>query len=140
MGRLVVAASGGAMQFTINVSLFRLLTKTVVDVVAERDEFEALGIVIYELLPHMNKLDEHFLDKVQHYSERIGNDVLGLEDGAALIHQEAGFSRCVDGSSDFATGVGRRSRRRDRGACSPRRLMLRRCSITAEHFRLLLSG
>jgi peptidase E len=105
MGRLVVAASGGAMQFTNNVSLFRLLTKTVVDVVAERDEYEALGIVNYELLPHVNKLDAPFLDKVQHYSERVPNDIVGLEDGAALIHQEDGLYRCVGRAIRFRDGV-----------------------------------
>ena len=93
------------MQFTNNVSLFRLLTKTVVDVVAERDEYEALGIVNYELLPHVNRLDAPFLEKVQHYSERGPNDVVGLEDGAALIQEEDGSYRCVGRAVRFRGGV-----------------------------------
>lgn len=93
------------MQFTNNVSLFRLFTKTVIDVVAERDEYEALAIVNYEILPHVNKLDAPFLDKVQHYSERVPNDVVGLEDGTALIRQEDGLYRCVGRASRFRGGV-----------------------------------
>src|SRR5262245_25016855 len=56
-GRLVVAASGGAMQFTANVSLYRLLTATVDAVVGEYAAHAGLGVVGYELLPHVNTLD-----------------------------------------------------------------------------------
>jgi hypothetical protein len=93
------------MQFTNNFSVFRLLMKTVVDVVAERDAYEALGIVNYELLPHVNTLDAPFLEKIRQYSERIPNDVVGLEDGAALIHQESGSYRCVGRAIRFRGGV-----------------------------------
>jgi peptidase E len=104
-GRLIVAASGGAMQFTNNLSLFRLLTKTVSDVVAERDEYDALGMVDYELLPHVNRLDAPFMAKVQHYSERVTNDVVALEDGAALLHEDQGSYRSVGRAVRFRGGV-----------------------------------
>jgi len=57
-GRLVVGASGGAMQFGQNVSLYRLLSCDVERVLAERGEYTGLGLVDYELLPHLNRLDQ----------------------------------------------------------------------------------
>ncbi|MEZ4656511.1 MAG: Type 1 glutamine amidotransferase-like domain-containing protein [Caldilineaceae bacterium] len=94
-GRLVIAASGGAMQFTPNVSLFRLVNNPVAEVLVTHAEYQALGIVDYELLPHLNKLDTAFLEKVQRYSEGIQHDIVALADGAVLIHEAAGAYRCV---------------------------------------------
>lgn len=103
-GRLIVAASGGAMQFTKNLSLYRLLSTPIDTVVAERDAFAGLGIVPYELLPHLNRLDAPFLDKVQRYSERVGGDVVALDDGAAMIHVQAD-TRCIGHGMRFRGGV-----------------------------------
>lgn len=85
-GRVIVAASGGAMQLTRNVSLYRLLSESVDRVVTERDDYDGLGLTDYELLPHSDKLDAAFVDKVRDYSQRSGSDVVALEDGAAVIH------------------------------------------------------
>jgi len=89
-GRLIVAASGGSMQFTRNVSLFRLLTATVDDVTANLGDYEGLGVVDYEILPHLNRLDARFLEKVQRYSERVPHEVIALADGAAVLHAGEG--------------------------------------------------
>jgi len=56
-GRLIVAASGGSMQLTKNVSLFRLLTETLDEVVVNRGEYDALAVVGYEILPHLNRFE-----------------------------------------------------------------------------------
>lgn len=104
-GRLVIAASGGAMQFTQNVSLFRLINKPLDEVLAEHDEYKALGLVDYELLPHLNKLDAPFLDKVQSYSAGVAHDIVALADGAVLIHAEADAFRCVGQVLRFRDGV-----------------------------------
>jgi dipeptidase E len=89
-GRLIVAASGGALLLTPNVSLFRLQNESVDDVVATRGRFDALAAVSYELLPHHQRWDASFLEKVRGYSARIDNDIVALADGGALFHQGSG--------------------------------------------------
>ncbi|MCB9155525.1 MAG: Type 1 glutamine amidotransferase-like domain-containing protein [Caldilineaceae bacterium] len=104
-GRLVIAASGGAMQFTRNVSLFRLVHNPVAAVLAAHNEYKALGMVDYELLPHLNKLPPPFLDKVQRYSASVPHDIVALADGAVLIHEVAGSYRWVGQAVRFRDGV-----------------------------------
>lgn len=86
VGCLVVAASGGSMQMTKNVSLFRLVGTPLDKVLAEHSAYKALGIVDYEILPHVNRLESTFLEKVRRYSEEVPDDIIGLADGAALIY------------------------------------------------------
>ena len=104
-GRLVVAASGGAMQFTANVSLYRLLSSTVDVVVGERAAYAGLGFAGYELLPHLNTLDAAFVDKVQRYSARVPCDIVALEDGAAIVHESVDRFRCIGRAVRFREGV-----------------------------------
>lgn len=104
-GGLIVAASGGAMQLTKNVSLFRLFSATVDDAVANRGEYEAIGLVDYELLPHLNRHDATFLEKVRRYSERVQQDVIALADGAAVLHAGGDDFRCTGQAARFSKGV-----------------------------------
>ena len=104
-GRLIVAASGGAMQFTTNLSVYRLLSEAVDTVIVERDEYGALRVVRYEFLPHLNRLDQAFLAKVQRYSERVPYDIVALEDGSAMIHWQAEDARCIGRGVRFRGGV-----------------------------------
>jgi peptidase E len=104
-GRLLVAASGGAMQLTKNVSLFRLLSATVDDVVGAHAGHDGLSMVGYEMLPHLNRLDASFLEKVRRYSELLPHDVVALEDGAAMIHAGAGSLRCSGRGVRFRRGI-----------------------------------
>lgn len=97
-GRLIVAASGGALLLTPNVSLLRLQTEHVDDVVATRARFDAIGAVDYELLPHRDRWDAGFLDKVRDYSTRVENDIIALADGAAIFFRHDGGSN-IDGAS-----------------------------------------
>ena len=103
-GRLIVAASGGAMQFATNVSLYRLLSHPVEAVTADHPAHLALAIVPYELLPHLNRLDQDFLAKVQRYSETISSDIVALEDGAAMIHFDDGDAACIGRGVRFRGG------------------------------------
>ena len=103
--RLVVGASGGAMQLTANVSLFRLLSESVEHVVATRSECEGLGLVAFELLPHLNRHDDAFLENVRRYSELVPNDVIALADGAALMCGDDGVWRCSGTGTRFRRGV-----------------------------------
>jgi peptidase E len=104
-GRLVVAASGGAMQFTKNVSLFRLQSATIDDVFASRSGYEALGVVEYELLSHLNRFESEFLEKVRQYSERVNHDILALADGAAVLHSSRDDYQCLGQAAIFRNGV-----------------------------------
>jgi peptidase E len=84
--RLIVAASGGALLLTPNVSLFRLQDESLEDVLATRDRFSALGAVNYELLPHLHRWDAGFLAKVRSYSQGVEHEVIALADGGAIVH------------------------------------------------------
>lgn len=86
-GKVIVASSGGSMQLTQNVSVFRLLNLEVEQVIAQLNEYEALGVVPYEFLPHLNVHGESFLEKVRQYSRGISHPVIGIVDGGALMHK-----------------------------------------------------
>lgn len=104
-GCLVVAASGGSMQLTKNLSLFRLLTTPFDEVLADRSKYDALGIVEYEILPHLNRFEPSFLETVRRYSERVAHDVIGLADGAAVLHRSSDNYWCVGKATRFQRGV-----------------------------------
>ncbi len=89
LGRLIVGASGGALLLTPNVSLSRLQTESVEEVIATRGRFAALGAVTFELLPHANRVDAGFIDKVRRYTEQTETDVLAVADGGAIISTSA---------------------------------------------------
>jgi dipeptidase E len=104
-GRMIVAASGGSMQFTKNVSLFRLLNVALDEVIENRSEYEAIGVVDYEILPHLNRFEPSFLEIVRRYSEFVECDVIGLADGAAVLHRSNDNYRCVGKATRFHKGV-----------------------------------
>ncbi|MBN1907940.1 MAG: Type 1 glutamine amidotransferase-like domain-containing protein [Deltaproteobacteria bacterium] len=83
---LIMGASGGSMQFTQNVSLFRLVTETVEQVIRDHPDYEALNIVDYEFLPHLNNMEPSFIQKVTEYSKYIDHDIISIADGSAIFH------------------------------------------------------
>lgn len=85
LDRLIVAAGGGALLLTPNVSLFRLQTDSIDATLAERGRYDGMGAVRYEILPHVNRWDAAFLEKVRAYSERVDNDIIAVADGGAVI-------------------------------------------------------
>jgi peptidase E len=104
-GRLIVGASGGSLQLTKNLSLFRLLSAPLDEVCGDRAEHEALGFVDYELLPHLNRFEAPFLETVRRYSERVPHDIIALADGAAVLHMISGGYRSVGLAARFRNGV-----------------------------------
>jgi Peptidase family S51 len=86
----LLGASGGSMQFTPNISLFRLQQHSVAQVLQQRNRFAALGIVAFEVLPHSDRHPASLLNAVRSYSEGVDNDVWCLADGAALWQDATG--------------------------------------------------
>jgi peptidase E len=104
-GGLIVAASGGSMQLTKNVSLYQLLTVPLDEVVMNRSEYEALGVVNYEILPHLNRFESSFLETVRRYSEQVPHDVIALADAAALLYEGGDRYRCVGQAVRCCNGI-----------------------------------
>lgn len=104
-GSLIIGASGGALQLTRNVSLFRLVAEPLDQVFADHREYEGLNFVGYEFLPHLNRLESSFLDKVRGYSERLTHDIIALADGAAVLHTTSDDFQCVGEAARFRSGV-----------------------------------
>lgn len=103
-GCLVVAVSGGSMQLTKNVSLFRLFSSSPNKIMAGWSEYDALDIVDYEILPHFNRLESSFLEMVRGYSKQINHDVIGLADGAALTYVNSDKYLCIGQVTRFRKG------------------------------------
>jgi peptidase E len=103
-GKMIVASSGGSMQLAQNISTFRLLNLEVEHVIAQRNEYGAIGIVPYEFLPHLNAHDGSFLEKVRKYSQAISHPVIGIEDGGALIHISRDEYQLIGRASIFHYG------------------------------------
>jgi peptidase E len=93
------------MQLTRNISVFRLVTVPLDEVLAHHGEYEALRFVEYEILPHLNRFEPSFVETVRRYSERIAHDVVALADGAALLHTSRNDCRCVGQAIRFRNGV-----------------------------------
>ena len=104
-GRLIVGASGGSMQLTKNVSLFRLAASSVEEVIATRGEYEALGVVDYEVLPHLNRCEPRLLETVRRYSEHVPHDIIALADGSALLHSSSDARTHIGSVARFRSGV-----------------------------------
>lgn len=84
-GRLIVAASGGTLLLTPNVSLYRLANEPLDAVMESRGRFDALAVVPYEILPHVDRADAAGLERVRAYSARVSNDIIGIADGGAVF-------------------------------------------------------
>ena len=105
LDRLIVAASGGALLLKPNVSLYRLKSESVDEVLASRGRFDAVGAVPYELLPHANRHEPEFLDKVARYSAQVDNDILAVNDGGAVFPETPHAFDYVGEISRFRRGV-----------------------------------
>jgi hypothetical protein len=86
-------------------SLYRLLACGVARVLAEPGEYTGLGLVDYELLAHLNRLDQPFLDKMARYSAGVPRDVVALENGSAVICTDRQEFRCIGRAARFRGGV-----------------------------------
>ncbi len=88
--RVLIGASGGAMQLTRNLSLFRLSRLDLDTAMAERAQHPGLGLVPVEMLPHFDRHDALFREKVRRYSERVDHDIWCLDDGTAIVWSAIG--------------------------------------------------
>lgn len=93
------------MQLTKNLSLFRLVTESVDQVLAERKDYISLNIVNFEFLPHLNRFESIFMNKVKKYSEGVDCDIIAVGDGGAVVHKGDGFFRCVGKAIKYSNGV-----------------------------------
>jgi hypothetical protein len=87
---VLIGASGGAMQFTPNVSLFRLMSCSVQEVLAQRSGHRALGLVPFEILPHFDRQPAELREKARRYSEQVDEAIWCVADGAAVATTSAG--------------------------------------------------
>ena len=104
-GGLVVGASGGAMQVTPNISLHRLLKYEVAEVLVGRGSHEGLALVGFEFLPHLNRHDQAFVERVRAYSEAIPHDIWGVDDGGAILSTKSGEVAVVGRAVRIRQGV-----------------------------------
>ncbi len=104
-GSLLIGASGGAMQLTRNISLFRLMTESVDQVLAKRKDFISLNFVDYEFLPHLNRFESSFMNKVREYSEGVDCDIIAVSDGGAIVHSGDGLFGCYGKAVRYSHGV-----------------------------------
>ena len=101
---VLIAASGGSMQLTKNLSLFRLHGASLNETLATRGELEALAIFDYELLPHYNRFGGDFIRKVRQYSEHVNHEIVALNDGAALLHASRSEYKSIGETFRFRNG------------------------------------
>ena len=101
----LVGASGGAMQLTPNLSLFRLTHHDVRLVLEQRDDHAAMGLVPFEILPHHDRQAPELLAAVRQYSAAIDNDIWCLADGAAVVREADGSIVCIGEARCLRGGV-----------------------------------
>jgi len=93
------------MQLTPNISLHRLLKCEVAEVLAARGGHEGLGLVGFEFLPHLNRHNRAFLERVRAYSEAVPHDIVGVEDGGAISATTNGEVVAIGRAVRFRQGV-----------------------------------
>ena len=104
-GGLIVGASSGAMQLTRNLSLFRLPSNSLEEVMSNRGEFDGLGLVDFEVLPHLNRHSAAILERVREYSELVTHEIVALRDGAAIVFDNPSDYRCFGNGLRIHRGV-----------------------------------
>ena len=93
------------MQLTRNLSIFRLLTTPLDEVVAQREEYDGIGLVDYEILPHLDRHEPSFIQIVQRYSACVEHDIIALADGAAMVHTRADKYSVIGRAALFRGGT-----------------------------------
>lgn len=84
-GGIIIGNSGGSMQVTRSVNLYKLFCDGLEKVIKEYDDLLALGLVNFEFLPHYNLHKEEFIALVQQYTIWLDITVYGCADGGAII-------------------------------------------------------
>lgn len=84
-GGIIIGNSGGSMQVTKSVNLYKLFFDGLEKVIKEFDDLLVLGLVDFEFLPHYNRHKKEFIALVQQYTVRLDITVYGCADGGAII-------------------------------------------------------
>ncbi len=79
-GGTIVGVSGGAVQLGKSTKLFHLFIGS-----NEQSDIDALGLVDFEYLPHYNRWDDAFKEKVKDYVQTTGTIVYAGNDGDGII-------------------------------------------------------
>jgi dipeptidase E len=88
-GGTIVGVSGGAVQLGKSIKLYELFTGE------SHDELDALQLVDFEFLPHYNRWNEDFKQKVLAYVETTGTTVYTANDGDGMIVDEDGSIQLI---------------------------------------------
>lgn len=86
----VIGASGGAMQLTPNLSIFRLLACSVDAAASQRDSYRGLALTPFEIIPHLGQQPKQLLDAASRYRAASGSVVWGIPDGGGIAYLEGG--------------------------------------------------
>lgn len=87
LNRLIIASDEAATLLSPNVSTHRLASEPLESVMSNRERFDGMGAVAYELLPRFEERSAEELERVRQYSSRIDHDVVALG-GDAVIFAE----------------------------------------------------
>ncbi|MFK3959211.1 Type 1 glutamine amidotransferase-like domain-containing protein [Guptibacillus hwajinpoensis] len=79
-GGILVGVSGGAVQFGRSTKLFQMFTGTTSEVL-----FQTLGLVDFEFLPHYNRWNTDYKNKVWEYAKTTGTTIYAANDGDGII-------------------------------------------------------
>lgn len=79
-GGTIVGVSGGAVQLGKSTKLFHLFIGS-----NEESDIDALGLVDFEYLPHYNRWNEDFKEKVKDYVQSTGTIVYAGNDGDGIM-------------------------------------------------------
>ncbi len=93
------------MQLTPNLSLFRLLKHDVAEVLDQRKDHAAMGLVPFEILPHCDRQPAELMAAVLAYSRAIDTDIWCLDDGAAVVQEPDGSLRTIGNARCLRDGI-----------------------------------
>ena len=81
----MVGVSGGAVQLGRGAGLFKLFTCSLEETLNCRDILSALHITDFEFLPHYNRWEAKYIDRVKEYLQKIESTIFTCEDGNGII-------------------------------------------------------
>ncbi len=87
--KIFIGHCGGAVLLSKNASWIRLRTEPLWNVLDAYKNYETLGIVPFEFIPHYNrfKKEKHFIQQVVEYSIGIKNPIYLCNDGDGLLFE-----------------------------------------------------
>ena len=84
-GGLLIGVSGGAVQIGRSAGLYKVFIDHLDSAISNIKEFDALGLVDFEILPHYNRWDEDYKKDVKEYSKKLRTIIYALHDGDGII-------------------------------------------------------